>query len=233
MVHKIGLLLPSSNTTMEPELYRMAPTDVTIHAARMMLKEVTAEGLERMAEDAAEAAAMLRTAEVDILIYGCTSGSLIKGKEWEARLVGDLSKATGIPAISTGGAVVDAIRALGIKHVGVATPYVDEINRLEKKFLEDCGIEVMAMKGLGIIDNLRISAVDANRVRALAKEVSDDVEGVFISCTNLPSASLIEIMEDELKVPVITSNQASMWAALSALGLKGKKGYGELIRRHL
>jgi len=233
MAHRIGLLLPSSNTTMEPELYGMAPTDVTIHAARMMLKEVTAEGLERMAEDAAEAAAMLRTAEVDILIYGCTSGSLIKGKEWEARLVGDLTMATGIPAISTGGAVVDAIRDLGIKRVGLATPYVDEINKLEKRFLEDCGIEVVAMKGLGIIDNPKISAVDADRVRALANEVSDDVEGVFISCTNLPSASLIEIMEDELKVPVITSNQASMWAALSALGLKGKEGYGQLIKRHL
>ena len=226
---RIGLLLPSSNTTMEPELYRMAPTNVTIHTARMMLKQVTAEGLEQMADDAAEASAMLGTAKVDILIYGCTSGSLIKGKEWEAKLISDLSKATGIPTNSTGGAVVEALRALDIKHVGLATPYIDEINWLEKKFLEEYRIEVTAMKGLGIVDNNRISMIDANRVRALAKEVSYDVEGVFISCTNLPVVELIEDLEIELNVPVVTSNQASIWSALRTLSMKGKKGYGNLM----
>ena len=214
---------------MEPEMYRMAPTNVTVHTTRMMLKEVTSEGLTRMAEDAVEAAEMLGTARVDVLIYGCTSGSLIRGKEWEAKLVNDLSKATGIPAISTGGAVVDSLRALGIKHVGLATPYIDEINKLEKKFLEDFGIEVVEMKGLGIVENPRISAVDKDCIRALAREVSVDVEGVFISCTNLPAVDLIEDLENELRAPVVTSNQASIWAALRILGMKGKKGYGKLM----
>jgi len=226
---RIGILLPSSNTTMEPELYRMAPPDVTIHTARMMLKQVTAEGLKRMADGAAEASAMLGSAGVDILIYGCTSGSLIRGKEWEAKLVTDLSKATGIPAISTGGAVVEALRTLEVKHVGLATPYIEEINELEKKFLEGYGIHVRAMKGLGIMDNHRISMIDADRVRALAREVSHDVEGVFISCTNLPAVELIEDLEIELRAPVITSNQASIWSALKALNTKGKKGYGNLM----
>jgi maleate isomerase len=100
----------------------------------MMLKQVTAKGLERMAEDAVKASAMLGTAKVDLLLYGCTSGSLIKGKEWEAKLVSDLSRETGIPVISTSGAVVEALRELEINHVGLATPYIEELNWLEKKF---------------------------------------------------------------------------------------------------
>jgi len=227
---RMGVLLPSSNTTMEPELYRMAPVGVTIHVARMMLRRVTAEDLERMAEDAAEASLMLGTAGVHVLVYGCTSGSLIKGREWEAELVAGLSRAIGIPVISTGGAVVEALKALNIGRVGLATPYVDEINRLEKTFLEEHGIDVTATRGLGITDNRRISVVDSDSIRELARDVSDDADGVFISCTNLPAVELIEDLEIELRLPVVTSNQASLWSALRKLGMKGKKRYGRLMR---
>ena len=110
---RIGLLLPSSNTTMEPDLYRMAPKGVTVHTARMMLREVTPEGLEEMAGEASRAARLLKTADVDMLAYGCTSGSLIRGVEWEKSLKKRLEETAGVPAVTTAGAVVEGLRVLG------------------------------------------------------------------------------------------------------------------------
>lgn len=230
---RIGLLLPSSNTTMEPEFYRMAPTGVTVHTARMLLRSVTPEGLEEMAGEAQRAARLLETAGVDVMVYGCTSGSLIKGVEWEKELISRLTEATGIQTVSTAGAVVRALKALGLKRVAVVTPYMDEINRLERVFFELHGLEVNAIRGMGLIRNQDIGNVSGERVVELVEAVVGDSEGVFISCTNLPVIALIEELEEKMRRPVVTSNQASMWAALQALGYKGLEGYGVLLREHL
>ena len=80
---RIGLLVPSSNTTMEPDFYAMAPGGVTVHTTRMRLSKVTPEALIQMAEDTERAAGLLADAGVEIIVYGCTTGSLVGGAEWE------------------------------------------------------------------------------------------------------------------------------------------------------
>jgi maleate isomerase len=226
---RIGLLLPSSNTTMEPDFYGMAPEGVTVHSARMMLRSVTVEGLEEMSGEALRAGALLATAKVDVLIYGCTSGSLIRGVEWERELVSSIEAETGVPTVSTAGAVVEALRAMGLRRVGVATPYTDDINGLERRFLEAQGFEVESIRGLGLVDNHEIAAVPPERIVGLAEEAAVGSEGVFVSCTNLPAVPLVHVVEARLGRPVVTSNQASMWAGLRELGRGGVEGYGRLL----
>ena len=230
---RIGLLVPSSNTTMEAEFYRMSPGDISIHAARMMLEDVTKEKLVQMAEDAERAAKLLKTAGVDVIVYGCTTGSLVGGVEWEELLVRKIEEDTGIRALSTGRAVVDAIEALGGGTLAVATPYTDDLNRLERAFLESFGLKVSSMEGLGLINNLEIGRTDQTTVEELVRTVSDGEDIVFISCTNLPTISLIQKLEEELQRPIITSNQASLWAALRGSSIEGIDGYGELLRNLL
>ena len=227
---RIGLLVPSSNTTMEPEFYAMAPEGVTIHTARMNLTEVTPEGLFEMAEDAGRASRLLASADVRVLVYGCTTGSLVGGVEWEENLVEGITSETGIPSLSTSGAVTQALEAVGGRKIGVATPYSEELNSLEKVFLEGHGFEVTSIRGLGLVDNLAIGVVERETVEDLTRSVSEGSDAVFISCTNLPTVGLIEGLEDALGKPVVTSNQASMWAALRELGLGGVDGFGELMR---
>lgn len=227
---RIGLLVPSSNTTMEPEFYAMAPEGVTIHTARMNLTEVTPEGLFQMAEDVGRASKLLASADVNVIVYGCTTGSLVGGVEWEENLVEGITRKTGIPALSTSGAVTQALEAVGGRKIGVATPYSEELNSLEKVFLEGHGFEVTSIRGLGLVDNLDIGVVEGETVEDLARRVSGGSDAVFISCTNLPTIDLIERLEDALGKPVVTSNQASMWAALRELGLGGVDGFGELMR---
>lgn len=228
---RIGLLVPSSNTTMESEFFRMAPEGVSIHTARMRLVDATPEALIEMAEDAGRAASLLATAEVDVIVYGCTTGSLVGGVEWEERLVQRMERETGIPAVTTIRAVVDSLKDLEVGRVAVATPYTDDLNQLEREFLQSEGIEVATIRGLGIVRNVDIGRTDGAAVKRLVDEVAGGADAVFISCTNLPTIDLIEPLEAELGRPVVTSNQASMWAALRSCGLDGVKGYGLLLRR--
>ena len=226
---RVGLLLPSSNTTMEPDFYRMAPEGVTVHSARMTLRSVTVERLEEMSGEATKAAELLATAGVGVIVFGCTSGSLLKGVEWERSLVSRIRDETGIPTVSTAGAVVEGLKSLGVHRVSVATPYTEDINLLEKRFLEAHGFVVEAIQGLGLADNLEIAAVSPERVMELVGEVAGDSDGVFISCTNLPVVPLISGLEARLGRPLVASNQASMWAVLRVLRHRGVDGYGKLL----
>ncbi len=225
---RVGLLLPSSNTTMEPDLYRMAPRDVTVHTARMFLRTVTPEGLEEMAGEAERAARLLKTAGVDALAYGCTSGSLIRGVEWEESLRRRIEGAAGVPAVTTAGAVVEGLRTLGAERVSVFTPYVDAVNAVERSFLEAHGFKVDAIRGLGLTDNQAIGRVPGARLESFIVPAAGS-DAVFVSCTNLPVVHLIEGLEERHRMPFVTSNQATMWAALRLLGKGGVKGYGALL----
>jgi maleate isomerase len=229
---RIGLLLPSSNTTMEPDLYSMAPKDVTVHTARMMLRDVTPEGLEEMAGEAARAARLLKTAEVDILAYGCTSGSLIRGVEWEKSLKRRLEETAGVPAITTAGAVVEGLKTLEAERVSVFTPYTDVVNMHERTFLEAHGYKVDIIRGLGLTDNQRIGRVSGEQLESFIVPAPGS-DAVFVSCTNLPVVHLIEKLEEKHRLPFVTSNQATMWAALRRLHRNNLDGYGALLGQHL
>ena len=230
---RIGLLVPSSNTTMEPEFHLMSPVGVSVHTARMKLVDVTPEGLVEMADDAERAASLLASAAVDIIVYGCTTGSLVGGVEWERHLVEEIESLTGLSTFSTGGAVVKALKDLELERIAVATPYTDVLNRLEQVFLEAHGFEVTAMKGLGLIRNLDIGATEAETITDLVRSIVDRTDGIFISCTNLPTVNILEPLERELKMPVVSSNQASIWAALQELHIGGIEGFGSLLGGHL
>ncbi|MFQ6090757.1 MAG: maleate cis-trans isomerase, partial [Candidatus Bipolaricaulia bacterium] len=153
---RIGLIVPSSNTTMESEFVRYVPEGVSVQTARLPLERVTEDELIKMAEKVEEAAALLADAQVDVIAYGCTSGSLIKGKGHGIKLEERIGRATGIPAVATAHAVLNALRAKGLKKIAVATPYSKEINEKEREFISDNGFEVLAIHGLGLTKNLEI-----------------------------------------------------------------------------
>jgi maleate isomerase len=188
-----------------------------------------------MEEDAVKAAADLTTAGVNVIIYGCTSGSFIGGPDWEAKLTHTLEEETGLPAITTTRAVIEGLKVLNAKKIVVATPYPHEIDEKEREFLENKGFRVLAMKGLGIIDNLKVGLQAPETAYRLVKEIfMPEADAVFISCTNFRTIEIIEALELDLIRPAITSTQASMWAALRKLNIKDKtSGFGKLLREHL
>ena len=218
-VPRLGIIIPSSNTTMEKEFNSLGTGKFTVHSTRVGLSRVTVAQLEKMESGAEEAATLLADANVDIIAYGCTSGSLYRGLGHDVKLANSITKKTRLPAVATAGCVVDGLKLLRAHRVSVATPYVDEINDLEKKFLSNNGFEVLQIKGLGIEDNLSIGRLQGKRLIELAKEADcESAQVVFISCTNLASLDIIPELERTLGKPVISSNSATLWSMLRKIG---------------
>jgi len=217
---------------MEPDFYQMAPPGVTVHTARMLLRDGTPDALEEMAGEVTRAARLLKTADVDILAYGCTSGSLIRGVEWEKSLKVRLEETAEVPAVTTAGAVVDGLRTLGAERVSVFTPYTDVVNMHERSFLEAHGYRVDTIRGLGLTDNQRIGRVSMEHLESFIAPAPGS-DAVFVSCTNLPVIHLIEKLEEKHRLPFVTSNQATMWATLRRLNKSNLDGYGALLRDHV
>lgn len=203
----------------------------TVHTARMRLEDITVQGLEEMEKHWLEAANRLADAGVDIIGYGCTSGSLLRGKDHPREIEEKIEEANGIPSVATSSAVVKALDALQVRKICVATPYVDEINELEQRFLEQNGKEVLRIKGLGIVKNREVGSMEPSVAYDLAKEVFvPETQGVFISCTNFKTIEVLGRLEDELKVPVVSSNTATFWAMMQKAGIKKRlEGFGKIL----
>jgi len=230
---KLGLIIPSSNTTMESEFYRMLPKGFSVHTARLKLREVTVKGLAEMEEKIEEEAGKLADAGIDVIGYGCTSGSLFRGMGHDKMIEERIEKASGIPAVATAGAVISALKALHVKKVATATPYIDEINSLEERFLSANGFQVVDLKGLGIKDNIKIGKLSGQDAYKLVMELRyDEADGIFISCTNFPTVESIESLEEELRKPIISSNTATLWAMLKKCGVSVEiRNFGKLLER--
>ncbi len=139
---KIGLIFPAPGAAPEYEFNKHKPEGVAIYTQRVLFERVTPEGLGDLGDRVVEAARLLSWAEPDVIVFCCTTGSLIKGYGYDQELIARIEEASGTKALTTTTAVVQALRALGSKKLVVTTPYSDEVNTIEKKFLEDSGYEV-------------------------------------------------------------------------------------------
>ncbi len=216
---RLGVILPSSNTTVEKEFSQaIQNSEVSVHYSRVHLAEVTVKGLEDMEAGLAEAADLLFDAAVDLVLFACTSGSLIKGYGYDLALSKKISDAAGCPAFATSTAVVKALHALGVERISLATPYVAEVAQREVVFLEQSGFQVVREASLGLVDNLEIGRLVSEDAAGLAAKVdSAQSQAVFVSCTNLQTFGKLKALEIQLGKPVVSSNSASLWLTLKTL----------------
>jgi maleate isomerase len=230
---RLGLIVPSSNTTNEPEFVRALPDGVSLHTSRMRLADVDAESLSAMADDATECASLLASADVDVVAYGCTTGSLVHGPGYDEDIEARLESEAGVPAVATAASIKRAFDALDIDSVAVTTPYIDDLNRREVDFLGAAGYDVVAIDGLGLTSNTEIGAQEPETAANAARNVDDPTaDAVFISCTNYRTFEIIPELERELDKPVVTSNQATLWDALNEMkdNIRPTIDLGQLFR---
>jgi maleate isomerase len=232
---RLGLVTPSKGWTVEHEWPRMLPKGVSYLVARMPLKSTTPEELLKMGEHAIEAAELLASASVDLICYGCTVETVLQGIEYDKRLTDDLERATGVPAKTMAGAVVDSLRELKAQKLAIVTPYIEEINKREKAFMESIGFEVVYEKGLGISETIEIAKIPPATVYRLGKEAlsnASKADLLFISCGNLRTIEILSALETDTGRPVISSNQALLWSALRMVGVNERLyGFGSLLER--
>jgi maleate isomerase len=229
---RIGLLVPSSNTTVEPEFYRALPREVTLHTARLFLTQISPDSILRMVEDMETQAKLLASADVDVIVLGATAPSFLKGLGYDRELIEKITAATGKPATTTTTALVEALTRLGAKKVVLASAYTDKVNAIARQFLEASDVRVLDAQGLSLVDNLVVGRLSADTAYDLAMKVDrPDADAIVLSCTNWASMDAIERIEKATGKPVVSTTQVSIWAALRMIGwTQPVEGYGRLLR---
>ncbi len=215
---KIGLITPMSENA-EHAFHIYAPEGVSFASMKINFPGPTPEGLMILTDQLEETAAKYAGYDVDLVVFGCTSGSCIKGFGWDQECIRQIERASGAPGLTTSTAVLEAMKALGTKKVAVLTPYPDETNEAEKKFLEDNGFEVSNIVGM-VVSHIRVGKqkLEAADEDFLYRNSLDmDLNGAdtfFLSCMGLTTMEIIDELETALQIPVLTSHQATLWSAL-------------------
>lgn len=238
--HRIGMIVPSSNTTMEtevPELLRRqqanSPDRFTTHSARLRLMQVTPEALRAMNQSADGAVDALCDAQVDALMVACLVAVMHEGRrgmeETQARLSARVISATAPsgapcpPVVTSAGALVDGLRALGATRVSMVAPYRQALTAKVADTLGEHGIQVLQSHSLEVVDNVAVGRLDTARLYEIATQQLDHggAHAVVLSaCVQMPSLAVIDRVEQRLGLPVISAATASCWALLRQLHIE-------------
>ena len=234
-----GLIVPSNNNVILPELYRLLPEGVTAYETRMRAGAfVTGSAIERMVQDALAAGELLAEASVEALAYCCMGSTIYKGWEWEEAILARLREVVGCPVTSANQALLDAIRHVGAKRVAFVTPYPKELDERIPDFFAARDIEattIVKVKvpsfGAAPAHNRDIRNVEPDYLHGLVRKA--DLAGAQAVCflaTDMTTLPVLEPLERDLGLPVLGNNQAIAWALLRDLGVKAARpGFGRLL----
>lgn len=230
---RIGLIVPSSNTTMEtelPELFRrreeIAPERFTFHSARARMRKVTKEELTEMVNSSDRSVVDLADARVEAIAYACLVAVMAQGNGAHRAIEQRLSAAAAeagaeIPLVSSAGALLTGLEALGARRVAVITPYMKPLTETVCGYIADGGVEVARSVSLEVADNLAVGRLDPANLVAIADELdTSDVDALVLSaCVQMPSLPSVQVVEDRLGIPVLSAATATTYTLLRALGL--------------
>jgi len=241
---RIGQIVPSSNVTMETEIPALlraremiAPERFTFHSSRMRMKHVTKEELAAMDADSDRCALELSDARVDVMGYACLVAIMSMGHGYHCASADRLHGVTAqndaaAPVITSAGALVDGIRAIGARRVAVVTPYMKPLTELVVDYIRHEGIAVGDYRALEISDNLAVAAHDPMNLPGIVAGMDvSDVDAIVLSaCVQMPSLAAIATVEAQTRKPVVTAAVATTWAMLRALNLPTRvPGGGTLL----
>ena len=209
---RIGVIVPSSNTIMENDLHRSLPKErYTVHTSRMYLVTTTREAEIAMIEQyAPKAAEDVGTADLDLLVFGCTSGGSLFGLDYDRKVCAQLGQRAGCMSLGTISAVNETLERRNFKRLAIITPYVEDLTMCVAAAAAAPGREVVAAHGMGIDVNVELADPTPEDIVAFAREKLEGIgmDGLFVSCTNFRALEAVPALEATFKVPVVTSNSA-------------------------
>jgi maleate isomerase len=213
---------------------RLRPPGVGIHFTRAFIPDRIANDTlgDQLALLADASATLLPDGSLDVLCYACTSGSIVMGED---RVHAELKRGnpTAKPTSLIAG-VIKALRALGVKSLAIATPYLDEINRLEATYLEAAGFDIVNIEGLNVERDSDMVRITPEYLSEFAQSVDrKGADCLFFSCGAMRSLGIVAELEARLSKPVVVSNQAMIWDTWRMAGIADQvPGYGQLLSAH-
>jgi len=234
---RIGVLVPFTNTNLEPDMVLMRPDGVSLHFARLggydqdeIPDSEQMQGLG--AADLSEPLHLLQGVNPDVILYGCTSATLTHGPSFDRELSKQIKKESGAETVTAAGALVHGLKALGVNRIGFASPYVPAINDMAIAFLDVVGVETVNRAEVGeALGNHGQGALSPEAVYELGLEADHpDAEAIVLSCTDMRSVETIARLEEKLGKPVISSNQAMVFQAMQLVSIFDPlPGFGALL----
>ena len=236
-IARIGVLVPFTNTNLEPDTTLLSPPGVSVHAARLGGYDVDEiPDADQMAalgtSEIDEPLRLIGGVRPDVVLYGCTSATLSHGVAFDRDLSAKVSAISGAKTITAAGALVAALEILQVKRIGFASPYVASLNDLGIAFLAESGFETVSRADYPeALGNYGQGELTPDAVYELGMRAdSEKAEALVLSCTDMRSVETIERLETRIGKPVVTSNQAMMRVALDHLGLPSPfRTFGRLL----
>jgi maleate isomerase len=228
----VGIVAPF-DFALDRELWRWVPDDVSLHLTRtpFVPVEVSLDQARLVSEHATlrEGVQALCAVAPEVVAYACTSGSFVGGAEGERSMTAAMEEAGEIPSLTTSGALLAALQEIGARRVAVVTPYTKSVTDSLEDFLGEGGIAVTGRSYLGL--TREIWRVPYRDVVDMARDAvaGDAPDALFISCTNLPTYDVIPQLEAELRMPVLSANQVTLWDALRRIGKEAVGPYQALV----
>ena len=230
--HRIGLLVPSSNSTQEPEFIQMLPASVSLHVTRLSLSRIDPESTVNIVAELEKESRKLGDADVDIVVLAATAPSTRLGKGYDAQLIKRMEEASGKPATTAATAMLDAFAAYGVRRVALAAAWSETTNKWVASFLESHGIEGVSQVAMGVVSNNEVGRLHPDTAFENGRKADrKEADAVLLACGNWWTASIVEKLEQAVGKPVLTTNNMTLWHALKKIGVdEGVRGYGRLLR---
>lgn len=232
MTRHFGVLIPSTNTTVEIEFSHLLPADVIqAHYARVASRSPDKSPFHPPRyEDVAYQSKMLGTAKVETVILLQSSASLFDD-DFDEKVLASIKENAGVEGIISANAVAEAARHLGATNVALVSPYSEAVTASAKRYFEARGLKIVAFEGFAATDSYAIGALGPENARdAFARINKPEIEAFLVPGGNFPTMRSIPAWEKEFGKPVIATNTAAIWAMMRLLGIKEKlPGLGKLL----
>ncbi len=229
-MHHFGVLIPSTNTTVEIEYSRLLPANLQVHVGRL-LSSGTGPFAPSKDDDIDYQAKLLGTAKVEVISLAQTSASLF-ADDYDANVTQRMSAAANCPAITSAQAVGQSVQALGARRIALVSPYsAPVIERARHYYESKFGLEVVALEAFAATDSYMIGKLGPENARdAFARMNRPEIEALVVPGGNFPTMPFLPDWEREFGKPVITTNQAALWAMMRIMGVhEPLPGLGRLL----
>ncbi len=233
----LGMLTPSSNTTLEPVTAAMLAgiPEASAHFGRFRVTEIALSQTALAQFDDSEilsAAELLADAKLDVIAWNGTSSGWL-GFDADERLCSRITERTGIQSCTSVLALNEIFERTGVRRFGLVTPYRDDVQERVIATYAGAGYECAGERHLKLQDNFSFSEVSADQIRAMVREVAvSKPDAITIFCTNLAGAPLVDELEKELGIPIYDTISTVVWKSLKMAGVDTTRiqGWGRLFQ---